>query len=220
MNLSLGHVYRAHRQLPTFNWLNRFVVLSYGIPFSRNEATGRPANVENPLSSRPRLTETSECGLISPWQKGSDLSSTHDGGKQNTEGGGTSQQPCTTTLKCLQPSLHEGCQKLHSNTDRDGKSLLSFRIPYEMAKWHSRNPRHSAGYGFFLRFSHCGFCKMTRSFKSTAKIPVVAKINAQLQQHPYRCFLFCLSSLHSWWQQVTKWEANFCRIGNAFSNWH
>lgn len=47
-------------------------------------------------------------------------------------------KPCTTTLKCLQPSLHEGCQKLHSNTDQDRKSLLSFRISCERTKWHSR----------------------------------------------------------------------------------
>lgn len=43
-------------------------------------------------------------------------------GKKETAG--TCSKPCTTTLKCLQPSLHEGCQGLHSNTDQ-GTSLLS-----------------------------------------------------------------------------------------------
>lgn len=38
-NFSLSRVYSIHTRLPTFYSLNRLVVLSYGILFSRNEAT-------------------------------------------------------------------------------------------------------------------------------------------------------------------------------------
>lgn len=56
--------------------------------------------------------------------------------EKNSEGAGTCSKPCTTTLKCLQPSLHEGCQGLHSNRDQ-GTSLLSFCASCEIMwrKW-------------------------------------------------------------------------------------
>lgn len=143
LNFSLGHVYCTHRLLPTFDLLDRFAVLSW-ILFSRNEATAEPANAEHPLA------------LQGPsWQKSVNVGSTHlekrvwtlvqhtMEGSKTPKWAAPCSKPCTTTLKCLQPSLHEGCQKLHSNMDQDGKSLLSFRISYEMTKWHSRNPQHS-----------------------------------------------------------------------------
>lgn len=51
--------------------------------------------------------------------------------KKTSERAGTCSKPCTTTLKCLQPSLHEGCQGLHSNTDQ-GTSLLSVCVSREI----------------------------------------------------------------------------------------
>lgn len=42
-------------------------------------------------------------------------------------------KPCTTTLKCLQPSLHEGCQRLLSNSVRRSTALSSFGSSREMA---------------------------------------------------------------------------------------
>lgn len=38
--------------------------------------------------------------------------------KKKSKRARTRSARCTTTLKCLQPSLHEGCQGLHSNTDQ------------------------------------------------------------------------------------------------------
>lgn len=58
--------------------------------------------------------------------------------KKKREGAGTCSKPCTTTLKCLQPSLHEGCQGLHSNTDQ-GTSLLRVCISCEIMWRKSEN---------------------------------------------------------------------------------
>lgn len=67
-----------------------------------------------------------------------DIISIGEGGE--TGGGtGTCSKPCTTTLKCLQPSLHEGCLGLHSNTHQP-TSLLSFSVSREMM-WKEQKQR-------------------------------------------------------------------------------
>lgn len=68
--LPLNRVYRIHRWLPTFYSLNRLAVLSYGILFSRNEATATCLcwTPPRPQAPQPWLAEVIKCGLNSPWQ--------------------------------------------------------------------------------------------------------------------------------------------------------